>query len=142
MERRRLGKSELDVTVLGYGAIPIGDLNVIGEKEAESVLGLVLDSGVTFVDTAPDYHSSEERIGKYISHRRSEYFLASKCGCNITEAGKTLEPNHLWTKERLISNIEMSLRRLRTEYLDIWQIHNASVEDVHSGDLVAVMEEV
>jgi aryl-alcohol dehydrogenase-like predicted oxidoreductase len=142
MEQRVLGKSGLKVSVLGYGAMALHDPKDISDKDAEHLLGSVLDSGVTFVDTSPDYGASEERIGKYISHRRSEYYLASKCGCNITEDGVRLDPIHLWTRERLISNIELSLRRLGTEYIDIWQIHNASVEDVDRGDLVAVMEEV
>lgn len=142
VEQRVLGKSGLKVTVLGYGAMALHGREDVSDKDAEYLLGSILDSGVTFVDTSPDYGASEERIGKFISHRRSEYLLASKCGCNITEDGKRLDPFHLWTRERLISNIELSLRRLRTEYIDIWQIHNASVEDVDSGDLVAIMEEV
>ena len=142
MEKRTLAKTGLEVTVLGYGAMAIRDRDDVSDKEAEKILGAVLDSGVTFVDTSPDYGASEERIGRFISHRRSEYFLATKCGCNITESGERLEPSHLWTKERLIENIELSLRRLQCDYVDIWQLHNAAVKDVDSGDLVAVMEEV
>ena len=139
MEKRALGNTGLEVTLLGYGAIPIGDRE-LSEEAVERTINTVLDSGVNFVDTAPDYWDSEERIGKYISHRRSEYYLATKCGCDITESGEPL--GHIWTKEKLISNLELSLRRMRTDYVDIWQIHNAYVDDVDQGELLAVMEEV
>ena len=51
------------------------------EKEAQTILNAVLDAGINFIDTAWDYGLSEEFIGKFISHRRSEYVLATKCGC-------------------------------------------------------------
>jgi aryl-alcohol dehydrogenase-like predicted oxidoreductase len=55
----------------------------ITEEQAETILNKVLDSGINYIDTSIDYGLSEERIGRYISHRRSEYYLASKCGCLV-----------------------------------------------------------
>ena len=75
-----LGRTELPVTRLGYGAGAVRDLD--GEH-AETILNAVLDAGINFIDTSIDYDMSEEFIGKYISHRRSEFYLASKCGCSV-----------------------------------------------------------
>ena len=111
-------------------------------QAADRILNAVLDHGINFIDTSYDYGLSEEYIGLCISRRRSEDFLASKCGCVLTDAGDHDETSHIWTRERLLFNIEQSLRRLQTDYLDVWQLHNASVSDVESGDLLRVMEDV
>lgn len=144
METRTLGRTGLDVTVLGYGAMAVRRTPEEGlsDDDAGQVLGAVLDEGINFVDTAPDYGLSEERIGKHISHRRAEYYLATKCGCNVPrEVGEHI-PSHIWNRETLLRNIELSLKRLKTDYVDIWQLHNAGVSDVEQGDLLQVMEDV
>ena len=89
LQKRRLGKTGLYVTVLGFGAMElrgpgsaIRNGRPIEPAQAEKVLNSALDNGINFVDTSIDYGSSEELIGEYIAHRRSEYYLASKCGCN------------------------------------------------------------
>ncbi|MCL5996465.1 MAG: aldo/keto reductase [Chloroflexi bacterium] len=147
MEQRRLGKTGLNVTALGFGAMEIRGPRVWGgrpvsDQQAEQILNKVLDAGINFIDTSYDYGRSEEYIGKFIRHRRSEYFLATKCGCTLEDKGDHDETPHVWTRENLLHNIETSLRRMQTDYVDIWQIHNASVEQVESGDLVKVMQEV
>ena len=134
MIKRTLGKTGLEVTVLGHGAMEVRGEDV-SEDEADRILNAVLDGGINFIDTAYDYGMSEERIGKFISRRRSEFFLATKCGC-------TIEKGHVWTRENLLHNIETSLSRMKTDYVDIWQMHNPSVEEVRGEDLVKVMEEV
>jgi aryl-alcohol dehydrogenase-like predicted oxidoreductase len=85
----------------------------------------VLDSGINYIDTSPDYGKSEERIGESISHRRSEYYLASKCGCLVgATPAPTGERNpHVFTRENIIAGVEQSLRRMKTDYLDIVQFH-------------------
>lgn len=147
MQRRTLGNTGLDVTVLGYGAMEIrGSESCNGQPgaddAAERVLHGVLDGGINFIDTAPDYGQSEELIGKFISSRRGEYYLATKCGCNIPRDDHPDTPGHVWTRDRLMHNIELSLSRMKTDYVDIWQLHNPSVEEVKNGDLVGVMEDV
>jgi hypothetical protein len=79
------------------------------------------DGGINYIDTSPDYGPSEAYIGQAIAHRRSEYYLAAKCGCNIDPAGKGLEPPHVWSRQKLLENIENSLRLLKTDYVDVWQ---------------------
>ena len=110
LPRRTLGRTGLEVTQLGYGtALPELSEGEHGDMFAGELLNAVLDSGINFIDSAPDYGRSEERIGKFISHRRDEYFLATKCGCNIDAAGVRGEPGHLWSAARLRANIDQSL---------------------------------
>jgi aryl-alcohol dehydrogenase-like predicted oxidoreductase len=144
MEKRTLGKTGIEATVLGYGAMEIrlGEADGVSDADAGRILNAVLDGGINFVDTAPDYGLSEERIGKSISGRRDEYFLASKCGCNIPRDAGPDAPGHLWTRDQLMHNIELSLQRMKTDVIDIWQLHNPSVAEVEAGELVAAMEEV
>ena len=142
MEKRTLGRTDLPVTVLAYGAMEIrkSQAEGVSDDEAERILNAVLDAGINFIDTAPDYGLSEQRIGKFISNRRTEYYLATKCGCNIDRDPG--EPPHVWTRDRLLQNIETSLQRMKTDYVDIWQIHNADPAQVEAGDLLEVMEDV
>jgi aryl-alcohol dehydrogenase-like predicted oxidoreductase len=81
---RPLGKTGTDVTILGYGAMelrgqPRGP--AIDDEDAGRLLNAVLDGGINLIDTSIGYGRSEELIGRYVGHRRDEYFLASKCGC-------------------------------------------------------------
>ena len=83
IETRQLGQTGSDVTILGYGAMelrgqPRGP--AISDDEAGRLLGAVLDSGINLIDTSVDYGNSEELIGRYLGHRRDEYFLASGGG--------------------------------------------------------------
>src|SRR5688572_11973534 len=86
LERRTLGRTGLDVTALGYGAMEIRGPRIwsgrdLTDNQAERILNTVLDAGINFIDTAYDYGRSEEYIGRFLGHRRSEYYLATKCGC-------------------------------------------------------------
>lgn len=147
MEKRILGRTGLNVSLLGYGAMALRQIPVPGPSADTSnqgciVLNSVLDAGINLIDTSPDYGNSEEILGSAVAHRRSEYVLATKCGCNVPLPTGADPPGHLWTKDRLMRNIELSLKRMRTDYIDIWQLHNADPESVRNGDLVNVMEEV
>jgi aryl-alcohol dehydrogenase-like predicted oxidoreductase len=141
MEKRVFGATGDTVTVLGYGAM---ELRHVGEAQAERLLNGVLDAGINFIDTAPDYGRSEDMIGKYISHRRSEYFLATKCGCDIPPSGQAgLDARrHLWTGKQLLHNIKHSLKRLKTDYVDVWQIHSADPDQLQNTDVLEIMQQV
>ena len=128
-----LGRTLLEVTRLGYGAMALRDTP---DEVSEKVLNAVLDAGIKFIDTSIDYGHSEEMIGKHISHRRSEFVLATKCGCPASGS------EHVWTRENLFRGLHQSLGRLKTDYVDVMQLHNARVEDCEQGDLVAVLEEM
>jgi aryl-alcohol dehydrogenase-like predicted oxidoreductase len=138
MKKRRFGRTELQVTGPGYGAM---ELRKVDEGQAERLLNGVLDAGINVIDTAPDYGNSEDLIGKLIPHRRDEYILASKCGCNIPRETSD-DDRHIWTRDQVFNNIEHSLQRLKTDRIDLWQIHSATAEDVKNGDLVEAMREV
>ena len=134
---RTLGRTGLDVTVLGFGAMELrGDDGRRGRpitpEESERVLNAVLDSGINYIDTSIDYGESEESIGKFISHRRDEYFLASKCGCLVGAA----EPQpgerrpHVFTRENILAGVDQSLRRMKTDHLDLVQLHASPSKEV------------
>jgi aryl-alcohol dehydrogenase-like predicted oxidoreductase len=83
-----LGRTGLVVTRLGYGAMEVRGSRIWGgrpvaEEQAKTILNAVLDAGINFIDTSNDYGRSEEFIGKYLSGRRKEYYLATKCGCAV-----------------------------------------------------------
>ena len=140
---RVLGRTGLEVTQLGFGGVEVGNFNRdISDEQAGRVLNAILDSDINFLDTAPDYGLSEERIGATISHRRDSFYLATKCGCNIDPDGVGQEPKHLWTGDRLRRNIEQSLKRMKTDYVDLLQMHNPSVEAVENGGLVEALNEI
>jgi len=141
MIRKVLGRTGLEVTQLGYGSMGIRGPNtwgvrVVSEEAADEFLNSVLDAGINFVDTAPDYGISEQRIGQYISSRRSEFYLATKCGCVYTQHEDHLEIEHVWKKEILERNIETSLRRLRTDHVDILQFHGGDAETLQREGLI------
>jgi aryl-alcohol dehydrogenase-like predicted oxidoreductase len=127
IETRPLGRTGADVTILGYGAMELrGEPRgpAIADEDAGRLLGSVLDSGINLIDTAIDYGRSEELIGRYIGHRRDEYFLASKCGCLLeTPAGLTPPYPHDWSAANVRAGVEQSLRRLGTDRLDLVQVH-------------------
>jgi aryl-alcohol dehydrogenase-like predicted oxidoreductase len=116
------------VSVLGYGAMELRGAPTgpqIADDDAGSLLNTVLDSGVNFIDTSIDYGRSEELIGRYVAHRRDEYFLASKCGCPIKEfpPGTPRPLPHDFSPVNVRAGVEQSLRRLGTDRLDLVQVH-------------------
>lgn len=138
METRKLGNTGLSVTALGYGAM---ELRHVDERTASVLLNAVLDGGINYIDTSPDYGPSEEFIGRAIAHRRSEFILATKCGCNIDAAGKGIpDQKHIWTREKLTQNIENSLRLLKTDHIDIWQLHGPFPKELPGGRSDEVIE--
>ena len=143
MQKRKLGNTGLSITALGYGAM---ELRHVDEQAAARLLNAVLDGGINYVDTSPDYGPSEEFIGKAIAHRRNEFILATKCGCNIDAAGKGILPQkHIWTRQKLTENIENSLRLLKTDHIDVWQMHGPFREELPGGkgdDVIETMLEL
>lgn len=128
LPKRRLGRTGIEVTTLGFGAMELSGVPgsvPMTDEDAGDLLNLVLDSGINFIDTSIDYGLSEERIGKFISHRREEYLLASKCGCVVDSP----EAEHIHTAENIRFGIENSLRRLQTDHLDLVQFHQSLTMD-------------
>jgi len=147
MITRTLGRTGLTVAQLGFGAMELRGPKVwkgreVSDAQAEKILHAVLDAGINFIDTSVDYGLSEERIGRFISGRRGEYILATKCGCDPKDVGDRWETPHTWTRENLRRNIAGSLQRMKTDHVDILQLHCPKPEDVEKGDLVAEMKKM
>ena len=139
METRTFGKTGLSVTTLGYGAMELRHVNA---AQANRLLNGVLDAGINFIDTSPDYGPSEDLIGQFIAHRRTEYYLATKCGCNVPLQGGDDAPRHIWTAAQVRHNIEHSLKRLKTDYVDVWQVHSADPAELAQSDVLETMLKV
>jgi aryl-alcohol dehydrogenase-like predicted oxidoreductase len=112
----------------------------VDSAAADAVLNAVLDAGINFIDTSPDYGLAEERIGASISHRRDEYFLASKCGCPVNQPdpppGQRRE--HIFTRANIRAGVEQSLDRMKTDHLDLVQFHaSPSQSTLEANDSVA-----
>ena len=138
-----LGRTGATVTKLAYGAMElrgarpdIGGRDVTPEQ-AGAVLNAVLDGGITLIDTSPDYGRSEEYIGEFISHRRSEFLLTSKCGCPINPPPGE-RPPHVFTRQNVRAGVEQSLRRMKTDHIDVVQFHiSPSRAELEANDSVA-----
>ncbi len=146
MITKTLGRTGLQVTQLGYGSMGLRGprtwgVRVVSDEDADRFLNAVLDAGINFIDTAPDYGVSEERIGRYLSSRRAEFYLATKCGCAPIQHEDRLEVRHVWTRDVIRRNIETSLRRLRTDHVDVLQFHGGDAETLQREALIDLLRD-
>lgn len=149
LPRRPLGRTGLQVSEIGFGALEIGrdwapDVNPDGShrhltfEEAERVLHGILDLGINLIDTAPAYWHSEEYIGRALAGRRDDYVLATKVGEHCDpENGSRYD----YSYEATLEFIDRSLKRLRTDRIDLIQIHSASMEVLERGETLRAMEQ-
>lgn len=133
MEKRALGRTGLDVSVLGFGGAEIGYQNA-SLATVERLLGSALDAGLNVIDTAECYAGSEELIGKAVGHRRENFHLFTKCG---HASGLPYED---WDPALLSASINRSLTRLGTDRVDLVQLHSCSLEKLQQGDVIAVLQ--
>jgi len=144
-----LGRTGAKVTTLGYGAMELRGAprgRDISESDAGRLLNAVLDAGINYIDSSIDYGISEELIGRHIANRRNEYFLASKCGCLVgwepTEPDQRGGP-HVYTRENIVAGVEQSLQRMKTDHLDLLQVHmSPSKEVLENNNTVEVMKDL
>lgn len=132
MEYRELGKTGMKVSALGFGGSEIG--SSVDAQTVEKLLGSALDAGLNLIDTAACYGRSEELIGETVAHRRSDFFLFSKCG----HASGFSTPD--WSVETIEASIDRSLKRLKTDYIDVMQLHSCSVEILQQGDVIEAVQ--
>jgi len=136
METKKLGKTDIDVTRLGVGLAEIGyQLTFAEEREAGDVLNFALDGGINFLDTSACYDISEELLGRTVSHRRDEYALATKCG--HVAGGYEGED---WTAQTVADSIDRSLTRMKTDYLDLVQLHSCGLDVLERGEVIEVLQ--
>ena len=134
MEYRTLGKTGLRVSEVGYGAAQIGNINM-PEDRVEEVLNAVLDAGINFIDTAAMYGQSEARIGKFISRRRDEFILATKCGDYVGETDGQYHIVRDYSRDGILRTIDQSRKKLNMDVIDIVQFHG--LPDPDDDDEVA-----
>lgn len=128
MEYRTLGKTGLKVSRMGFGGIPIQRIDAEGTKV---LMQKLKEEGINYIDTARGYTVSEEYLGYALEGMRDNFILATKSMSR--------------TKEAMTHDIETSLRNLRTDYIDLYQVHNPNVEQLiqvteEGGALEALME--
>ncbi len=129
MEKRKFGKTDMEFSVLGFGGAEIGWGN---EKQqiVEELLNSALNSGLNVIDTAAAYKTSEELIGNAVGKRRKDFYLLTKCGALDAFTRED------WTKKGILETIEQSLRNLKTDYLDLAQLHSCSAEVLNRGEAI------
>ncbi len=128
MEYRILGKTGLKISRLGFGGIPIQKIDAEGTKK---LIDKLINQGVNFIDTARGYTVSEEYLGFALQGIRDKFVLATKSMAR--------------TKEAMAKDIDVSLRNLRTDYIDLYQVHNPGAKDLEQviaegGALEALFE--
>lgn len=134
MEKRRLGKTDMDVSVLGFGGSEIGYENATRETVTE-LLNSALDAGLNVIDTAECYHSSEELIGQAVSDRRKDFYLFTKCG---HPHGMGEHAN--WSKDSILESIQRSLGRLKTDKVDLVQLHSCSEVELRKSEAIDALQ--
>jgi aryl-alcohol dehydrogenase-like predicted oxidoreductase len=134
MIRRPLGKTGFSITPIGFGAFKIGRNEktkyaeayaLPDERAVADLLNGILDLGINYIDTAPAYGVSEERIGRSVGHRRNEFVLSTKAG----ETFENGQSQYDFSAGGIRASVERSLRRLQTDVVDLVFIHSNG-EDV------------
>src|SRR5450432_2046994 len=132
MEYRKLGGTSLEVSLLGFGASPLGDVfGVTDPAEGVSAVHLAIDRGINFFDVSPYYGLTlaEKRLGDALVGHRHRVLLATK-------VGRYGANDFDFSAQRVTASIDESLKRLRTDYVDLLQAH-----DVEFGDVQQIIEE-
>jgi len=149
MNRRRLGRTGLMVSEIGFGALEIGrnwgivsdDLKKPSEDEAIDVLVAAVGLGINLIDSAKAYVLSEERIGKALTSgrlRRKDFYLATKAGERFDEVTGSL---YDYSYEAVLLSLDESLELFHTDYVDLMQIHTAPLDVVRSGDAMRALKD-
>ncbi|HWG05536.1 MAG TPA: aldo/keto reductase, partial [Beijerinckiaceae bacterium] len=138
---RQMGNTGLLVSRIGYGAMELSGpprARDLSEGDAIKFINAVVDSGINYIDTSIDYGWSETLIGKALAHRRGDFFLASKCACEVgVEGPPKSHETHTYTGENVTAGVEQSLRRLKTDHLDVVQVHgNPTRKELEEGGVV------
>jgi aryl-alcohol dehydrogenase-like predicted oxidoreductase len=133
MQTRTLGRTGFDVSVLGFGAAPVAYLDT-ERKRAAQVVSYLLDAGVNLVDTAASYPGSEEFLGEFFAARREDYVLVSKCGEGADEIDAPA-----WSARSIQHSVDRSLRRLRTDRIDVMLLHTCGLETLKRGEALGAL---
>ena len=142
MKYRRLGKTELKVSVVGVGTWQFGGEwgRSYTQAEAERILGRARELGINLIDTAECYgdHVSESLIGQAIEKERDSWIVATKFGHKFH--GNFSRTQH-WSAQEVQAQLEASLQALRTDYIDLYQFHSGSDEAFNQDELWTMLNE-
>jgi aryl-alcohol dehydrogenase-like predicted oxidoreductase len=147
MKMRVLGRTGLHVSELGYGG---GQLRgtprlwngrVVSDEQASRILHAVLDAGINLIDTASVYGHSEAFIGRHLASRRDEYFIATKFGCELKDMGDWDDTPRNWSRQFLRASLDESLRRLKTDRVDLLQLHTPTFDDFVRYELLSPLKD-
>lgn len=133
MEKRVMGNTGMKVSMLGFGGAEIG-FEEASQENVETLLNEAIDQGLNAIDTAACYMNSEELIGKAINGRRNEVLLFTKCGHGDDPTMPA------WTAPEIEMTIEKSLKRLKTDYVDLIQLHSCSKKILEQGEAIEVLK--
>jgi aryl-alcohol dehydrogenase-like predicted oxidoreductase len=130
MEKRKFGKTDMEFSVLGFGGAEIGFNPKQTQEDVNDLLNSALDAGLNLIDTAAGYLKSEQMIGEAVGGRRKDFYLITKCGAldGFTRSD--------WSVKGILATIEQSLRDLKTDHLDIAQLHSCDSEILKRGDAI------
>lgn len=135
MEKRQFGKTDMQVSVLGFGGAEIG-FEKASVDHVRELLAAALDQGLNVIDTAECYEGSEALIGDAVGSRRKDFYLFTKCG-----HGKSYMDD-AWGVDDIEASIERSLKRLKTDYVDLLQLHSCTEELLREGDVIDVLQRI
>lgn len=133
MEKRAFGKTNLPVSVLGFGAAPVAFLDA-DQNRAAMVIEKLLAAGVNLIDTAASYPGSEEFLGKRFSIRRHDFVLVSKCGQKIPESDAPA-----WSDALITATVDRALRQLKTDHLDVMLLHSCKLDVLQQGEAMGAL---
>jgi aryl-alcohol dehydrogenase-like predicted oxidoreductase len=119
VKHRKLGKSELQVSVVGLGCNNFGFVANMDVEASRKVVDKAIDAGINFFDTSDSYGSSEEILGEVLGERRKKIVLATKFGSQLDQEGRKKGASRAY----IFSAIESSLQRLRTDWIDLYQLY-------------------
>ena len=119
MKHRTIGKSDLQVSAIGLGCNNFGYVASMDVEASRKVIDKAIDSGINFFDTSDSYGTSENILGEILGERRKKIILATKFGSRQNALGEKSGASRGY----LLAEAEESLRRLRTDYIDLYQIH-------------------
>ena len=148
MQKRRLGQSHIYVSPLGLGTVKFGRNEAVKYPEAFSLpsmqtldrlLNVAFDAGINLLDTAPAYGESEARIGKLLKNTRNQWIISSKVG-ELFSNGQSF---FNFSRAHLNQSIEDSLKRLKTDYIDIILVHSngADIDLIENDEVFATLEQ-
>ena len=135
LEKRRFGKTDMQVALLGFGGAEIG-FEKTDAATVSKLLNAALDAGLNVVDTAECYVDSETQIAEAIGARRKEYFLFTKCGHVLPDESR----GAAWTKDAVLKSVERSLKRLKTDVIDLVHLHSCSIDELKKGECIEALE--